>query len=525
MAKPIKLDDVRRARGRGARKTKGNAAVGDKDIEKRIEDLNQEYAMVLVGDKALILHQTFDFDGKPIVNFLTVSAFLAFLETERVTDGETDKITSIAVIWKKHPKRLSYQGVAFAPEGVPPKWFNLWRGFTVEPAPHYPDMRDHARKHFPTFHEHILKNVARGDANIARWVWGWFAHMIQRPTERIGVALVLRGLQGCGKSKPGDVVGSLIGPHHVLIDDPKHLVGSFNAHMLTCLMLQADEGFWAGDKTAEGKLKSLVTSSVHLIEKKGVDPVKVRNLIRLMVTSNNEWVVPAGFEERRFAVLDVGNGNLQDKTFFAKIDEEMDKGGREHLLTYLMRFDLSQVDLRTIPATEALFEQKMASMTEIQAWWLDRLRAGTLIPAHKAWLAEVAIEPFYDSYVRYAEKLGKARRLHKEQWGQALRKLLPKPIRDGQKINVQKYDAEGVPMHDHKGEPMTERKNGYKAFPALKECREHFEGLVRWKIAWDEESEAPAGENPPPAPSLPAGGEGGASARGGDEFDLATWET
>ncbi len=523
MSKPIALDDVRRARGRGARKARGAAAVGDKDIEARIAQLNQEFALVLVGDKALVLHQTFDFDGKPIVNFLTVSAFLAYLETERVVDGETDKITSIAAIWKKHPHRLSYQGVAFAPEGVPVKWFNLWRGFAVEPAPFYDDPRDHARKHFPTFYDHILRNVARGDRAVARWVWGWFAHMIQKPTERVGTALVLRGRMGCGKSKPGEVVGSLLGPHWVLIDDPKHLVGSFNAHMLTCLMLQADEGFWAGDKMAEGKLKSLITSSVHLIEKKGVDPVKVRNLIRLMVTSNSDWVVPAGMEERRFAVLDVGDGNLQDHTFFARIDAEMESGGREHLLAYLLRFDLSQVDIRVIPATEALFEQKMASMSEIQAWWLDRLRAGTLLPSHRTWLDEVAIEPFYDSYVRYAEKLGKARRLHKEQWAQALRKLLPRPMRDGQKVDAPKFDADGVPMHNAAGQPMTERRNGYKNFPGLRECREHFDALVCWKIVWnDEADDVPPGGPAAPSPPLAAGGEGGDSRRA-DEFSL-DWE-
>ena len=77
-------------------------------------------------------------------------------------------------------------------------------------------------------------------------------------------------------------------------------------HMATCLFLQADEAVSAGDKHAEGRLKGLVTSTVEMIEAKGVDPVKVDNHLRLMMTSNSDWVVPAGKDERRFAIFDVG---------------------------------------------------------------------------------------------------------------------------------------------------------------------------------------------------------------------------
>mgnify|MGYP000856866344 CR=1 FL=1 len=51
----------------------------------------------------------------------------------------------------------------------------------------------------------------------------------------------------------------------------RYLVGQFNAHLASCLFLQADEGFWAGDKQAEGRLKGLITSEYQMIELKGVD--------------------------------------------------------------------------------------------------------------------------------------------------------------------------------------------------------------------------------------------------------------
>ena len=118
---------------------------------------------------------------------------------------------------------------------------------------------------------------------------------------------VITGKQGCGKTVVGQVVGNLFSSHYCLADDARYVSGQFNAHMENCLLLQADEGFWAGDKQAESRLKGLVTSSHQFIERKGIDPVKVKNFVHLMITSNNDWVVPAGFEERRFCVIDVGD--------------------------------------------------------------------------------------------------------------------------------------------------------------------------------------------------------------------------
>jgi len=433
----VSLDEKRKARKTGASKQ------SVKDLQSRMAALNKEFAVVLIGGRALVLHEAIDAFGKDVVDYLSVSSLRTWLETERVFDPETERFVGVGDIWLKNPLRRQFCGVAFAPEGAPAKFYNLWRGFTVEPAAAYDDPREHKR-HFATFFDHIERNVARGDRSLARWVWGWFAHMIQRPTERIGTALVLRGKQGAGKTKPGEIIGSLIGQHWVLIDDPKHLVGSFNAHMVSCMLLQADEGFWAGDKTAEGRLKGLVTSKIHLIEKKGVDAIQVRNLIRLLVTSNNDWVVPAGMEERRFAVLDVGDENMQDRAFFKKMDDELAAGGREHLLTYLMRFDLSKVDVREIPNTEGLYEQKVASMSEFQSWWFDRLRSGKLLPQHGKWQTEVPVDPLYQSYLTYSERMSKGRRMGKEQFGLALRKIVPeRGFKLGQKIWVQVYGEAG----------------------------------------------------------------------------------
>ena len=56
---------------------------------------------------------------------------------------------------------------------------------------------------------------------------------------------------------------ALLGVHFKQVSDPRYVTGRFNPHMISLLLLHADEGFWAGDKKAEGKLKDWSTGTEH----------------------------------------------------------------------------------------------------------------------------------------------------------------------------------------------------------------------------------------------------------------------
>jgi hypothetical protein len=149
---------------------------------------------------------------------------------------------------------------------------------------------------------------------------------------------------------------------------PNLVTGTFNGHLTRLLLLHADEAFWAGDKDAEGSVKDLITNDEQVIEYKYFEAIRIASYVRLLVSGNSDWAVPAGLRERRFAVLDVGEDHIQDVAYFTAIIGQLDKGGREALLHHLLRFDLASVDLWTIPKTAALLEQKVESMTPLQAW-------------------------------------------------------------------------------------------------------------------------------------------------------------
>jgi hypothetical protein len=431
-----------------------------------IAELNEKHALILIGDKVAVLRETISTDGRPEARLLTTGAFKQWFAPRRVAVNE--KTISLADHWLRHPQRRQYEGLVFEPGREVRGYYNLWRGFAVEPRP-----GDCSR-----FLAHLQDNVCRGDEARWRWVVGWFAAIFQRPTEKVGTSLVFRGKQGTGKTKIGEVIGSLLGDHYVLVADPRYITGRFNSHLVSCLLLHADEGFWAGDRAAEGTLKDLITGNTHLIEFKGKEPVRVRNHVRLLVTGNPDWLVPAGMEERRFAVLETGEERMRDFAYFAAIDDEMNKGGREALLHHLLSFDLSSVNLREIPLTETLLEQKIASLTAEQGWWLDLLHSGKL-PGDGEGRGRCPAEHLTNGYLTHAQKQGVRRRAIETQLGFFLDKVT---ARQKRRIPMQAFEIFDPTTSGRK----TKRGTVYQ-FPSLSECRRTFEAMIQNSINWEED--------------------------------------
>jgi phage/plasmid-associated DNA primase len=114
------------------------------------------------------------------------------------------------------------------------------------------------------------------DPGLADWFLDWLAHLFQQPQAKIGIAVALRGGQGAGKSIVGAVLKKLLGRYQVVVDKPDQVVGRFNSHLASCLLLQAEEAFWGGTRSAAGALKHLVTGEQLVIERKGIDSVEMR---------------------------------------------------------------------------------------------------------------------------------------------------------------------------------------------------------------------------------------------------------
>jgi hypothetical protein len=432
-----------------------------------VEDLNRDYALVILGGKAVVVHEQSAGPIEERARVLSIEAFNAWFAnrpTETVSSDGKVKVVPWSRAWLTHRNRRQYAGVEFFPnpdgaEGTP-GYLNFWRGFGIEPK---------STGTYHVFKDHLLNNICEGDRTLFNYVFAWCAHIVQRPRERIGIAMVLCGKMGTGKSKFGEVIGSLFPGHYYQVDDARYVTGQFNVHMAKCLLLQADEAVWAGDKAAEGRLKGLITSDTQMIESKGIDPFKLRNYVRIIMTSNEEWVVPAGKDERRYCVLDVNPRCAQKSDYFREMDEELNNGGRERLLHDLLAFDLDQIDLRHVPKTRALLEQKLRSLDPIESWLYDRLWSGAPMYDTSEWSRIVGTGDLYNDYLRSAAQIGVGRKRSSAEFGKKIAKLIP----DIRRIRPRETDEHGVTRRDWKYE-----------LPSLADCRAAFAAALNQPIDW-----------------------------------------
>ncbi|GEO81955.1 primase-helicase family protein [Pararhodospirillum oryzae] len=402
----ISLDEARRRRN-AAKKQQ------DQDPTAPLDRLNETCALVIMGSGVRIVRHGTDAKGKSSVSFLTEAAFTTLFGNETVVLDKKPVKTGQA--WLEWPGRRTFEGITFAPGQETPGHYNLWRGFAVEPC----------EGDCSLFLDHLRVNVCAEDPVIYAWVVGWFAQMVQDPMTKPGTALVLRGGMGAGKTIVGEVIGSLFPHHYRLVDSPRYVTGQFNAHMADCLFLQVDEGVWAGDKTAEGRIKGLITSSHQMVEQKGVEPVTLPNLVRLLITSNEGWVVPAGKEERRFCVLDMADHAKGNHEYFGEMLSQLENGGRGALLKHLLDYDYSQINLRQPPRTVALDDQKIRSMPSIERWWMGRLVDGAITRDVECWPPSYSKRAMYDDYIKESDRIGERRRASEPEFWTRLRKIMP----------------------------------------------------------------------------------------------------
>lgn len=402
-----------------------------------VEELNAKHAHVMISGKARIINiMTDPQNGWQTHDFSTPADFRSRYANRKVKID--NRIRTAAEVWLESPKRRSYGGITFLPGKDAGDHFNLFQGFAVEPA----------EGDCSLYLEHIRNNICSADDELYEYVIHWMADAIQNPSTRPGVALAIRGQQGVGKGVFVNTFARLFGPHFIQVTQSSHLVGNFNGHQKDKLLVFADEAFWAGNKQAEGVLKGLVTEDTLSIEMKGVDVGQFPNFIRLILATNNEWVVPASAEQRRFVVIDASAARMQDTAYFGAVIQQMENGGLAALMHYLQSLDLGEVNLRKIPQTDALADQKLRSLDSVAAWLFSCLNNGGIEEAEgvtttylRDWPETYGTSNMYNAYIGYCKRVAQNHPVRDTVFGKSLARYLPSisKRRDGGKNRQHVY--------------------------------------------------------------------------------------
>lgn len=343
-------------------------------FDELVARMNEEYAIVSVGGKIRVLREKEpEYQMMMHYDLLDKESFRTLMQNELTVvqdaKGNPKKI-SVADIWLSHEHRRTFpNGMGLYPSKAPNGYYNTWNGFTVLPR----------EGDCSLFLEHIKKVICAGKVEIYEWVIDWLADLIQNPDDPKGCAIVMRGGEGIGKGYFANTIGSLFGPHYRHLIDDEHLTNKFNAHLIDAIVVFADEITWGGNKRTSGKLKGMVTERYLVGERKGVDASLYRNMIHMLIASNEDWLVPAGADSRRWLVIDVLGSEANNVAYFNSIKDEMDNGGKEALIHMLQKREITS-NLRLAIETEALQEQRMMSSQQdsIVAWWYMAIESEVL---------------------------------------------------------------------------------------------------------------------------------------------------
>ncbi len=475
----------------GASFTVRDASSPDHAVAEVVARFNRQYVVVNEAGKAVILQPGYD----PVLkrrryDRMAPSDLRILYLNELVQVGVDDKknpvMKGVADVWLRHPARRQYiAGVTFDPtNAVQPGVLNLWQGYAVKPAP----------GDWSLMKSHIKSIICDSDPVRFDYLMGWMARMIQHPAEQGEVAVVMRGDEGTGKGTVAKALKHIIGHHALAIANGKHLVGNFNSHLRDVVFLFADEAFFAGDRAHVGVLKSIITEPYLTVEAKYANAVEVPNYLHLMMASNNEWVVPAAMDSRRFFVLEVVDTVANNHEYFAAISAQMEAGGYAAMLHDLLAYDLSAFNVRAVPTTEGLHRQRKLSLATTEAWWLDCLERGYVFRSRlgleaefATWHSRVTTELLFASYVEFAKARAERRILIREALGRFL-------VGIGAKAGRWRNGMVGEHLTDEKkmrgGSSrvakviLQERATGYQ-FGNLDRAREAFTDATGLAVTWD----------------------------------------
>ena len=344
--------------------------------EEWLGKLNKNHAVLLQdGGKCRVLsyEKSELVDGRLIPIFQTFSDIRnRYLNQDVIIGlgkGGIPKAKKVGSWWLEHPARREYTALRFAPDK--PREFdgylNLWQGFAIDPAP----------GDWSLFKANMLRLVG-GNESYLDYTIKWHAWAFQNPATQADVSITYRGKRGVGKGIHGRGMVRIFGQHGLQIYTPAHLVGQFNSHMRDLVLLFADEAYTGADKKAESVIKTIHTEPTIIVEAKGVDLRRVPNRLHIINASNEKWVVPAGIDERRFAIFDVAD-EIPDRGYFDRLIAEIDNGGLGAMLHELLALDLEGWHPRLdVPQTKVLAEQKAYGDDHATQWIFGILDSGII---------------------------------------------------------------------------------------------------------------------------------------------------
>ena len=189
----------------------------------------------------------------------------------------------------------------------------------------------------------------------------WIADIFQNPGKKPGVAILLSGGIGIGKSEVVNAIGKLLGSSYTTVDGPGALnpENGFNEHLASRLLVRADEFSERGVKSS-AKFRAMVTSDRFSSNGKSKALVELPCFLRIIACTNEEVPIDTKNGERRLCWLDCSedmDGAPNTPERFAAMDGlfmDLNRAGfGSALYAYFLAVSLEGFNIKMPPNTKS----------------------------------------------------------------------------------------------------------------------------------------------------------------------------
>ncbi|MFC3151502.1 bifunctional DNA primase/polymerase [Litoribrevibacter euphylliae] len=327
---------------------KGNTLVTGDEV---IDRYNGSFCVVRQGSDTLVAQYTEKpAMGRDKIELFNLTQFKQLCATDSYEiRGRT--FHNSEVWFHDQRRREANGGLVFKPE-IHEVFFsrdgydyvNLWEGYPVEPK----------QGDWSIFKEHV-ENIF---GEISEWALDWFADIFQNPADLKGTSLVVKSREGVGKGSIVKVFQKLFGRHYKHMHSYEQLTEKHNDWRKNAMLVVGDEVTFGGNKKTAGILKGMVSDPSFMLREMNRGAVPWDNYMRLFLFSNEDWVIPAGTDSRRWAVVEPDIKPEMDRTYYNRYHAFINtEDGIAAILHGLLNRKITH-DLRTVPVTEALQEER-----------------------------------------------------------------------------------------------------------------------------------------------------------------------
>jgi hypothetical protein len=207
------------------------------------------------------------------------------------------------------------------------------------------------------------------------WFEQWLAYPLQNPGAKLNTAIFVYGGQGVGKSALGLLMLDIYGNSGIHIQDSS-LFSNFNKWMEGALFVMGDDLAAEHVKKSRSILKDLVGGETVLVEPKGIDAYKVRNLANFYMTANQASALPLdpSGSNRRFLVINAPMSRPVAKSWYTSTFDtwRKQKEGARYVLDRLLKVNLSGFNpYDDAPDTLAKANVVRATEQDVDGWVRD----------------------------------------------------------------------------------------------------------------------------------------------------------